>query len=204
MKRFSYALAICFLFTSCAQSAQPLTVHMQATANHQECDETVSPDGSIMDFYPNRASAHEVLFHAATGSTLDASCMESGCRQMLLRISGSKLIPDGAYQFLQTIDDPHVIIVRDGEGARTLGYFVQNNGGGAFKLFPNLQEAEAFEHQGDAARTAGKVAGEVVVGTLLVAAIGALVVGAAAVDAQANSTTTSCSTRGNNTTCTTY
>ncbi len=203
MNRLAYTIAICFLLTSCAQSAQPLTVHMRATEDRQEFDETVSPDGSVMDSYPNRASAREILFRPASGGTLDASCMESGCGQMLLRISGSKVIPDGAYQFLQT-DDPRVVMVRDGQGTRTLGYFVQNNGGGTFKLFADLAQAEEFEHQGDAARTAGSVAGKVAVGALLVTAVAALVVGAAAVDAEANSTTTRCSSTANSTTCTTY
>jgi hypothetical protein len=196
---FAYTIADCFLFTSCAQSAQPLTVHMQATSNQQERDETVSPDGSTTDFYPNRTAAREVVLHPARGGMLDAECMDSGCHQMSLKISGSTVVPDGAYQFLQT-DDPRVIMVKDGEGTRSLGYFAQNDGGGAFKLFRDLAQAEQFEHQGDGERTAGKV----VVGALLVTAIAALVVGAAAVDAEADRTTTRCFFSGNNSTCTTY
>jgi hypothetical protein len=125
--------------------------------------------------------------------------MDASCHQLLLKISGSNAIPDGAYQFLQT-DDPRIIMVRDGDGVRTLGYFAQNNGGGGFKYFSDLQQAQTFEHQGDAARTAGKV----VVGAILVAALVALVGAAAAADANANRVTTRCSSGGNSTTCNTY
>jgi hypothetical protein len=123
--------------------------------------------------------------------------MDANCHQLSLKISGSKAIPDGAYQFLQT-DDPQIIMVRDSNGERTLGYFVQNNGGGGLKYFSDLDQAQAYEHEGDTARTAGKV----VVGVLLVAALVALVGVAAAADANANKVTTQCSTFGNSTTCT--
>ena len=84
------------------------------------------------------------------------------------------------------------------EPARTLGYFAKNNGGGGLKFFADLQEAQSYEHEGDTARTVGKVA----VGVLLVAALVALAAGAAASEANANRVTTTCSSFGNSTTCT--
>ncbi len=134
---------------------------------------------------------------------LDADCSDATCHQMNLKITGSKAIPDGSYQFLQT-DDPNISIVRYGDGINTLGYLTRNIGGGQSKLLPNLQQAQAFEHEGDAARTAGKV----VVGALLVTALAALVVAAAAAqanaNAKANQVTTNCTSVGPNTTCTSY
>jgi len=189
-------VGLCFLFASCAQTAQPVVVHMQASAYQDEHDEVVSSDATA-DYYPNRQTPHEVVFHKASGGIIDATCMDTGCNQLQLKIIGSKAIPDGGYQFLKT-DDPHILMVRDYEGARTLGYFARNNGGGGLKFFPDLQQAQSFEHQGDTARTAGKVA----VGVLLVAALMALAAGAAAADANANRVTTTCSSFANSTTCT--
>jgi hypothetical protein len=203
MKSLAIALAVCFLITSCAQSAQPITTHVDANSFLPEHDETISANGTVADYYPNRASPHEVIFQKPNGAMLDASCMDTICHQMTLKISGSKKIPNGNYQFLQT-DDAHIIVVRNGEGTSTLGYLAKNNGGGQMKFFPDLQEAQAFEHEGDAARTAGKV----VVGALLVTALAALVVGAAAAQASANAranrVTTNCTSVGTNTTCTSY
>jgi hypothetical protein len=190
------AVAVCFLLTSCARAAQPLAVHMQATRYQDEHDEVVSRD-SVADYYPSRQSPHEVVYHKLSGGMLDATCMDAGCKQLSIKISGSKTVPDGTYQFLQT-DDPHIIMVRDSEGARPLGYLARNNGGGVLKFFPELQDAQDYEHKGDAARTAGKVVG----GALLVAALAALFVVAAAAAANANRVTTTCSTFGNTTTCT--
>lgn len=203
MKGLALALTVCLLITSCAQSAQPITTHVDANSFLPEHDETISANGTVEDYYPNRATPREVLFQKANGAMLDAACMDATCHQLTLKISGSKTVPDGTYQFLQT-DDPHIIIVHNGEGTSTLGYFAKNNGGGQMKFFPDLQEAQTFEHEGDAARTAGKV----VVGALLVTALAALVVGAAAAQASANAranrVTTNCTSVGANTTCTSY
>jgi hypothetical protein len=185
-----------FLIASCAQTAQPVTVHMQANEYQEEHDEVVTPDATA-DYYPNRQSPHEVVFHKASGGMIDATCMDTECHQVQLKITGSKALPDGGYQFLQT-DDPHILMVRDYEGTRTLGYFAKNNGGGGLKFFADLQEAQSYEHEGDTARTVGKVA----VGVLLVAALVALAAGAAASEANANRVTTTCSSFGNSTTCT--
>jgi hypothetical protein len=88
---------------------------------------------------------------------------------------GSKVIPDGAYQFIGT-DDPHIIVVRDYQGVQTLGFLTQNNGGGAPKYFPDLQEAQSFEHQGDRACTTSKVAVEALIVTAILALVGAAAV----------------------------
>ena len=189
--------SVSFLFTSCAQTSQPVAVHMQANAYQEEHDEVVSPDATA-DYYPNRQNPHEVVFHKASGGMIDATCMDTECHQLQLKIIGSKALPDGGYQFLQT-DDPHILMVRDYEGSQTLGYFAKNNGGsGGLKFFPDLQQAQSYEHEGDAARTAGKIA----VGVILVAALVALAAGAAAADANANRVTTTCSSAGDSTTCT--
>ena len=195
-KFVALAVAICVGLASCAQTAQPVAVHMEANRYQPEHDEVVSQEASV-DYYPNRESPHEVVFHKTSGGMIDATCMDSGCHQLQLKITGSKAIPDGGYQFLQT-DDPHIMMVRDFEGIRTLGYFAKNNGGGGLKFFPDLQQAQVYEHKGDTARTAGKV----VVGVLLVAALVALVGAAAAADANANRVTTTCSSVGDSTTCT--
>jgi hypothetical protein len=173
-------LAFCFLFVACAQKAQPLAVHIAENHYQPEHDEVVLSD-SITDYYPSRQAPHEIVYHKISGGMIDATCIDAGCRQLSLKIMGSKAIPDGGYQFIQT-DDPHVIMVRDYEGVRILGYLAQNNGGGVLRYFSDLQEAQTFEHQGDAGRTAGKI----VVGTILVAALAALVGAVAITNANAN------------------
>jgi hypothetical protein len=176
-----------------------------------EHDEIVYPSGDVIDVYPDHVTPHEVTVRKANGGRIDAICLGGNCKNVRLQISGSKVLPDGSYQLLQT-DDPKLMMVRDSEGDSTLGYLVTNAGGAQFftdqedaraggaQFFPDLHQAQAYEHKGDTARTVGKV----VLGVLLVGALVVLVGAAAAADAQANSVTTRCSSAGNSTTCTTY
>ncbi|HEY9158135.1 hypothetical protein [Candidatus Binatus sp.] len=193
----SVALSMCLLVSSCAQAAKPAIVHIDMANGESEHDEAVYPNGNIIDAYPNRVRPHEVIFHKPNGGMIDAFCLNTACSNVRLQITGSKVMADGTYQLLQT-DDPKIMMVRDGEGTRTLGYFAKNGGGSQF--FPDLQQAQAYEHQGETAKAVGKVVG----GTLLVAALVVLAGAAAAADARANAVTTRCSSVGNSTTCTTY
>lgn len=198
-RKFWIAIATAVaLLSACSQSNEPVAMHLQASEYQPEHDEVVSQN-TITDYYPNRQHPQEVVFHRLSGGMLDAQCMDSGCDQILLTISGSKTIPNGSYQLVKT-DDPNIIAIRDKEGARILGYLARNNGGGKPQFFPDLDKARQFEHKGDAARTAGKIA----LGALLVAALAAIVVGTAAAEADANRTTTRCTTVGESTTCSTY
>ena len=183
MKRLARALSVCLLMTSCAQAARPAAVHIPVANGNLEHDEIVYPSGDVMDIYPDRASPHELIFHKSGGGKIDAICLNATCSDVHLQISGSKLVADGAYQLLQT-DDPNLVMVRDEDGNRTLGYLVRNTGGSQF--FGDLQQAQAYETRGDTARTIGKV----VAGTLLVVAIVALAGAAAAAEAHANTVTT--------------
>jgi len=198
MKHLASALAVCFLVTSCAQAVQPVAVYIPMVNGESEHDEVVLPTGDVEDIYPNKATPHETIFHKANGGKIDAICLNEKCSDVHLQISESKVFPDGAYQLLQT-DDPMLIMVRDVEGTRTLGYLAKNHGGGS-QFFPDLQQAQAYEHKGDTARTIGKVVG----GTLLVAALVVLAGAAAAADARANTVTTRCTSYRNSTTCTSY
>jgi hypothetical protein len=194
-RRLVCALSVCLLMTSCAEAAKPAAVHIPMANGDSEHDEVVYPSGDVMDVYPDRVTPHEAIFHKSNGGKIDAICLSSDCSSMRLQISGSKAIPDGAYELLKT-DDPQLVMVRDGEGTRALGYIAKNHGNSQF--FPDLQQAEAYEHKGDTARAVGKIVG----GTLLVAAIIVLAGAAAAADARANTVTTRCSSFGNSTTCT--
>jgi hypothetical protein len=193
MKSIARAMAICVVFSSCATTEKPVTVHILPTSTVAEHDETVSPNGTISDFFPNATSPHEMV--ATRGSQLmDLSCIDANCKNVNFLIRGSSTVPDGNYQLLQT-DDPKLIMLRDSTGDRTLGYLADNKG---MKFFPTLQQAQDYEHKGDAARTAGKIA----LGVLLVGALVAVAAAAAASEAQSNSVTTTCSSFGNSTTCT--
>ena len=147
---------------------------MQANHYQAEHDEVVSPQG-VTDYYPDSTNPHEIVMLGKEGGMLDAVCMDSDCKQMVLKVRGSNLVPNGSYQFLQT-DDPQIKMVRESDGTRVLGYLAQNHGGGDYQFFPDLQQAEAYEHKGDAARTAGKVA----LGAVLVAGLLAVMALAAA------------------------
>jgi hypothetical protein len=72
MERVARMIAVCFLFASCAQSAQPLTVHMQASAYQPEHDEVVSQVATT-DYYPSRQTPHEVVIHKVNGGMIDAA-----------------------------------------------------------------------------------------------------------------------------------
>lgn len=204
------ALALCFLVSSCAEAATPATVHVEMIGGESEHDEVVYPSGDIIDVYPDHVTPHEVIVRKANGGKIVAVCLGDGCKNVRLQISGSQLLSDGSYQLLQT-DDPKLMMVRAGEGTSILGYLVTNTGGAQFftdqdarsggaQFFATLQQAQAYEHKGDTARTVGKV----VLGVLLVGALVVLVGAAAAADAQADTVTTRCYSAGNSTTCKTY
>jgi hypothetical protein len=84
---------------------------------------------------------------------IDATCLDADCSQLRLAITGSKLIPDRSYEFIKT-DDANITMVRDGEGARILGYLAKNDGAVDFsstRTFNRLRPTNT-----KAARTAGK------------------------------------------------
>ena len=196
-KRIAITLVGVLLLTSCAaQSVQPTTVHMEASQNQLEHDETVSAEG-VTDYYPNKASPNETLFTAQNGSLTDTTCTNANCSTALVKVRGSAAFPDGSYLFLKT-DDPNIVRVQDAQGDRPIGYAARNHGG-AWSIQPDLQQAQAYEHKGDTARTVGKVLLAVLIVGLAVAVVGA----AAAADARANTVTTRCSSFVNSTTCTT-
>jgi hypothetical protein len=211
MKLLVGVLSVCFLVSSCGEVAKPAAVHIEMSGAESEHDEVVYPSGDVVDIYPDHVTPHEVIVRKANGGKIDAICMAQNCKDVRLQISGSKILFDGTYQLLQT-DDPKLMMVRDSEGTSILGYLVTNTSGAHFftdqedkqsggaQFFSNLQQAEAYEHRGDNARSVGKV----VVGVLLVGALVVLVGAAAAADAQANTVTTRCTSIGNSTTCRTY
>jgi hypothetical protein len=210
IRYFACFVSFCLLLSSCAQAGRPATVHLEMAAGNSEHDETVYPSGDVIDVYPDRVTPHQVIARKANGGKIDAICLNTSCSNVHLQITGSKVFADGAYQLLQT-DDPKLMMVRDGEGTQTLGYLATNANGAHFltdpqapsggaQFFPDLQQAQAYEHKGDTARTVGKV----VVGALLVTALVVLVGVAAASEAQANTVTTRCSSAGSSTTCTGY
>jgi hypothetical protein len=209
MKGLALVTSICFLLTVCAQAAKPATVHVEMVSGESEHDEAVYPSGDVIDIYPDHATPHEIIVRKANGGRIDAICLNSACSNIRLNISGSKILADGSYRLFQT-DDPKLMMVRDGEGSQILGYLASNNGSAQFltaqgepggaKYFADLQQAQAFEHKGDTARTVGKV----VVGALLVTALVVLVGASAAAAARSDTVTTRCSSFGNTTTCKTY
>lgn len=209
MRHFAWLLSFCFLITSCGEVAKPAMVHLEMSGGESQHDEVVYPSGDVIDVYPDHVTPVEVIVRKANGGKIDAICLGGTCKDVRLTIRGSKVLPDGSYQLLQT-DDPKLMMVRDSEGAVIIGYLVSSSGaqfftdqdsrGGGAKFFPDLQEAQAYEHKGDTARTVGKV----IVGALLVGALVVLVGAAAAADAQADTVTTRCTSVGNSTTCRTY
>ncbi|HYL58780.1 MAG TPA: hypothetical protein VEU51_07905 [Candidatus Acidoferrales bacterium] len=170
MRQIAIALSIVLLLTSCAaQSIHPTTVHVDATKNELEHDQTITSEGTI-DFYPSSASPHEIIFTGQNGSTSDAICMDSACSNLLVRVKNSAF-PDGSLRLLQT-DDPNIFMVKDAEGATILGYVAKDHGG-TWKLLPDLEQAQTYEHHGDTARTVGKVLLGVLVVGVIVAVQGA-------------------------------
>jgi len=193
IKSIARAIAICLAISSCATTEKAVTVHIPSTSTVGEHDESVYPNGTIINYFPDTTSPHEAM--ATSGNELiDLTCLDAGCRTLSFLIRGSGTLPDSSYQLLQT-DDPKIIMVRDSTGKKTLGYLSNNS---KIRFFPSLQQAQDYEHKGDAARTAGKIA----LGVLLIGALVAVAAAAGAAEAQSNSVTTTCSSLGNSTTCT--
>jgi hypothetical protein len=211
-KGIAYFTCVCLLLSSCAATAPTaVTTHLQASQTEREHDEKVTPN-LITDYYPDQNHPEEVIYRLKSGGTADAACVpHSGCSEMIIKAQGLEKLPDGTplpastFRLLKT-DDPRIAMVRDAENTKILGYIARNHDG-TVRLFPDLEKAQAFEHQGDAARTAGKI----VVGALLITAVLGLVVLGAAAGASAassNQITTTCNSVGygfsSSTTCTTH
>jgi hypothetical protein len=153
----------------------------------------------VTEFYPNKTAPSEVIYRSKNGGILDATCINGNCSDLLIKISGSSKYPNGTtFQLLKT-DDPNILMIRDADGTKVVGYVTRDHGG-TWKLLPDLEQAQAYEHQGDTARAVGKVA----LGALLVAALVVAIAGAGAAEARANANTvtTQCTSFGNSTTCT--
>lgn len=195
-KSIALAAGAALLLSSCsAQRVQPATVHVDANANQLEHDETVSNEG-VTEFYPNKTAPHETVFKGSDGTLFDGTCANADCSTVIVRVRHSPLYPDGTFQLLQT-DDPNVLMLRDANGDKTVGYVARDHGG-TWKLLPDLQQARDYEHKGDTARKVGKI----LLGALLVGALIVALSAGAAAEARANTLTTTCTTLGKRTTCT--
>ena len=193
-RTIAVVLSICLSASSCGtQQVQATTVHVQATSLNAEHDEVISANG-VAYYYPNRTNPRELVFRGQNGGLLGATCIDQGCSGLNLTISGSTKGLDGKYQLLKT-DDPNLMMLRDSTGERIIGYLAQN--GSEAKFFPDLAQAQAFEHSGETTRQVVKVVGVALLITALVAAAGAVAVA----NAKANTVTTRCTTFGSTTTC---
>lgn len=208
-------LAVSLIASSCATVARPIAT-VPATDQKPVHDAIAFPNGSL-ELYPDHVGTRMAIFNeesaeAGPGAVITATCMNADCSAMTFEVNGgaSKTIalPQGGYQLLQT-SDPRLVQVNDITGREQLGYLAKNNGedgakffpnlasDGGYKFFPDAQGAEAYEHKGDAARLAGKIVLYTLVGILLVGLIAVAVYA----DAQANTTTTTCTSNANSTTC---
>ncbi len=153
IKRLLAVLLASTLASSCA-AQPPQIAHMEATQFEQEHDEMIYPH-AIVDIYPSRNAPHEVIVHKDSGGTADLICLNHNCTESTGQIKGSKSLPDGSYQFVQT-DDPKIAVVRDVEGTRLIGYTV-SDGSVDSKFFETLDKAHSYEHKGDNVKLAGKI-----------------------------------------------
>lgn len=184
MKTVAIIVAGLFLLASCAaQKVTPTTVHLRASKSDPEHDETVSLEG-VYYFYPNRSAPHEIVYLPKDGGVIGLTCLDSACSQMSAKSHGSKAYPEGSFQIVKT-DGPDVMMIRDFQGANVVG-FASRNHGGEWKVFPDLEQAQEFEHQGDTATKVVKTAGDVVLGVLMVGLLVAVVGAAALLNARAH------------------
>jgi hypothetical protein len=194
-------MAVTLLLTSCATAEKPITTHLISNQTVAEHDEVVSSKGTI-DYYPNSADPKEIVLKGTTqGQLIDITCLTAGCQTSKFKIVGSPLMPNGDYLTAKT-DDPNITMVRDSSGDQTLGYLVSNDHSHAIKYVPTITDANSWEHKGDTARMAGKVA---LYTLLVVAVVGLVAAGAyagARANEQANTVTTTCTNYGITTTCT--
>jgi hypothetical protein len=170
------ATATAFLLSACSHASQTVSLHMAGTQAEPEHDEVESPD-YVAEYYPNRTSPSEVVFRYKKGGMADITCINrvgTACTQFKVKITGTPQIPEGTYQFVLS-DDPKIMVVKNEDGTQTVGY-LSSNWNGHSGYYKTLQEAEAHEHEGDAWRTAGKVA----LYTLLIVAVVGIVAVAAA------------------------
>lgn len=152
-------------------------MHHQATKLDPEHDELVT-SGGIFHFYPNRTSPHEIVFAPKGGGIVGLTCLSKDCSQMVAESHGNPNYPQGSYQIFKT-EDPKVLVIRNSTGDQTIGYGALN-AADEWKVFPDLQEANAYVHEGETAREVANTAGQVLLITLLIAIVSAgLFVGAA-------------------------
>ena len=120
-------------------------MHIDTSGGESEHEETVFPNGDVRDIYPDHTDPHEIIFHRHEGGITDMLCLNVKCTNATVQITRSSILSDGTYQWLQT-DDPKIVMVRDREGFRVLGYIATNHGGVA-QSFPDLPQAQAFGAQ---------------------------------------------------------
>jgi hypothetical protein len=196
-KRGALGLAACVLVSACARAVEPISYHQSATVQEPEHDEVQNSQGTA-DYYPSRASMQRLVYHSNNGSVLTAACLTDTCSEFTVWIDQNPPV-----RIAQT-SDPHIIVVKNSDASKVLGYIASDHSGKNLKGFPTLAEAEAYEHNGDNWRTAGKVAVGVAVGVGVLALIaGAAYAGARATEAQQQPTTvyTTCTQMGNFTNC---
>jgi hypothetical protein len=179
-------LCVGLVLSSCSTAAyQPVTTHLEGNMTEREHDEVATP-ALVADYYPQKEGARETIFHTKDGGTLDSSCVNAYCSQSIAKAHNFTTIgiPDGTYQFAQT-NDSKLILVRDANNTKTIGYIAQNYSGDVTRYFDNLKDAQDFEHGGDTARAVGHAAGEVTKDAVVLIIVGGLVVGVVALAAAA-------------------
>jgi hypothetical protein len=194
--------------SSCAVAARPI---VSVPANEDKpSHQSVTFQNGTLELYPNVSAPTSVIFTEQGGAVIFANCSTEDCSSLALKIKGQSValpLPQGDYQLLQT-SDPRLVQVNDGTGREQLGYLAKNDGdsdrkffpglpNGAYKVFPDEQAAEAYEHKGDDARLAGKIALYTLAGVLIVG----LIAGGLYLDEQANTTTTKCTSTLTSATC---
>jgi hypothetical protein len=171
-KQLAIAFSVLLLLTSCAaQSNQPTTVHVDGTPDSLEHDQVITPKGTA-DFYPSEASPREISFTDRNGSTSYATCIDSTCSSLLLKIKDSAILPNGSLRVFQT-QDPNIFEVRAAEGPAVLGYVAKDHGG-TWKFLPDLEQAQtyAFHNETTVAGTVGNVFLGILAVVVLLAVLG--------------------------------
>jgi hypothetical protein len=204
-KGIAYFTCVCLLLSSCtATQPQGVTTHLEASKTEREHDETVAP-AVVTDFYPSKADPQDIIYRFSSGASIDATCEpSSSCNSGVVKFQGPTQVPEGTYHLARS-DDPKIGVLRDSENVKVVGFIAYNHDG-TVRFFPNLTDAQAFEHQGDGARTAGKILVGALLVTAIVGVVGLMVVGAAAgaaAEERRNQVTTTCFNGYVSSTCTT-
>jgi hypothetical protein len=190
MRTLAFAIAACFLVTSCA-AQKPLATHWDATPDQTEHDESrVEGVGTVMAF-PNGQHPERIAVRYDNGGMLELGCDGQAvpCPNVTVKVTGFNpehlpegwtfTPPEGVYKMARS-DDPNIFVVKDSNGQIAAYYVVNKFNPQKSSVVRTYDEALAAENDGAGWHYTGKALEYTALAVLLVGLVAIVALGAVA------------------------